>query len=95
MAKSDWEVVKDPKKKPAAKESPNASEAQKAKKVTPKAVITATGDNKSKGNKKVQKMHLIESLNKILARKEGPTKETAIRAFTRDYRRACEINVNF
>ena len=49
MAKSDWEVVKDPKKKPAAKESPNASEAQKAK----KAVITATGDNKSKGSKKV------------------------------------------
>ncbi|CBY19258.1 unnamed protein product [Oikopleura dioica] len=52
MAKSDWEVVKDSKKKPAAKESPDASASQKAKKVTPKAVITATGDNKSNGSKK-------------------------------------------
>ena len=67
MAKSDWEVVKDPKKKPAVKESPNASAAQKAKKVTPKAVITATGDNKSKASKKVFKKNL-SFFNKIPSR---------------------------
>lgn len=74
MAKSDWEVVKDTKKK-APKGSPDVSEAQKAKKVTPKAVITAT-DQKSKGAKKVLKMTVLPVVKKCFKPvKKGPPKK--------------------